>query len=271
MLDVSKEAGAYGVGAAYIENRLRLIKAMNPQGRLITAHGGLLQSNTCPPELCSMSTQETHFTHAEGNSMAHTQSIWYGNLTSWVRPRQEMPVLMAEFYYEQGAIMPCIGKACVKSPQELIYMRMVMWDTTMAGLSFNWYNTDLAWDIIVPNTTSAGFRYVKILSNFWRGVGFEAMEPRNDMLTSVSPSKATVHCLASGAEVVVHVRTARATFGLNVTGTLSAGSWYDPENGHRTPARPAVDYTSAKVSYTQPTSIAGDAVLHLKRVGAGAT
>ena len=198
--------------------------------------------------------------------MAHTQSIWYENLTSWVRPRQEMPVLMAEFYYEQGAIMPCMGKACVKTPQELVYMRMVMWDTTMAGLGFNWYNTDLAWDIIVPNTTSAGMRYVKILSDFWRGIRFEAMELCNDMLIGVSPSKATVHCLASDAEVVVHVRTAGATFGLNVSGTLSAGSWYDPENGHRTLARP-VDYITG-VSYMQPTSIVGDAVLYLERAGA---
>ena len=200
--------------------------------------------------------------------MAHTQSIWYENLTSWVRPRQEMPVLMAEFYYEQGAIMPCMGKACVKTPQELIYMRMVMWDTTMAGLSFNWYNTDLAWDIIVPNTTSAGMRYVKILSDFWRGIRFEAMELCNDMLIGVSPSKATVHCLASGAEVVVHVRTPGATFGLNVSGTLSTGSWYDPENGHRTLARPVVDYISTGNSYMQPTSIVGDAVLYLERAGA---
>ena len=97
--------------AAYIENRLRLIKAMNPQRRLVTAHGGLLQSYVCPPELCTMSTQETHFTRP--NSMSHTQSIWYKNLT-WVRTQQEMPVLMAEFYYEEGPVMPCVGKACVK-------------------------------------------------------------------------------------------------------------------------------------------------------------
>ena len=97
------------------------------------------------------------------------------------------------------------------------------------------------------------------------------MEPRNDMLTRVSPVKATMHCLASGAEVVVHVRTAGATFGLNVSGTLSAGSWYDPENGHRTPARPMIDSISAGwVSYMHLASIAGDAALHLKWAGAGA-
>ena len=199
-----------------------------------------------------------------------TSSFFSGGGKPFLPPNSGAQVLMAEFYYEQGAIMPCMGKACVKTPQELVYMRMVMWDTTMAGLGFNWYNTDLAWDIIVPNTTSAGMRYVKILSDFWRGVGFEAMEPRNDLLTGVLPSKATVHCLASGAELVVHVRTAGAAFGLNVSGTLSAGSWYDPENGHRALARPVVDTrSSAGVSYMQPTSISGDAVLYLKRVGAG--
>ena len=39
VLDVSKEAGAYGVGVPYAQDRLRLIHELNPHKRLVTAHG----------------------------------------------------------------------------------------------------------------------------------------------------------------------------------------------------------------------------------------
>lgn len=47
VIDVSKEAGGYGVGNDYITRRLGLIHAMNPHQRPVTAHSGLSWSNKC--------------------------------------------------------------------------------------------------------------------------------------------------------------------------------------------------------------------------------
>ena len=53
ILDVSKEAASYGVGADYIRNRLALIHGENAHERLVTAHSGLSWSGryaiTLPP------------------------------------------------------------------------------------------------------------------------------------------------------------------------------------------------------------------------------
>ena len=67
IIDVSKEAASYGVGAAYIRERLALIHANNAHGRLVTAHSGLSWSGECEGcNLTMVSTQKHTDDHSDG-------------------------------------------------------------------------------------------------------------------------------------------------------------------------------------------------------------
>ena len=67
ILDVSKEAGSYGVGQNYVYNRLRLIHRLNSHHRLVTAHSGLNWSGKCPGcNLTMVSLQSHSINHTDG-------------------------------------------------------------------------------------------------------------------------------------------------------------------------------------------------------------
>eukprot|EP00041_Stephanoeca_diplocostata_P028850 m.835112 g.835112 ORF g.835112 m.835112 type:complete len:792 (+) comp23452_c0_seq18:82-2457(+) len=127
VLDVSKEAGSYGVGEAYAVQRMQLMHAMNAHGRIVTAHGpgafsGLCPSATTPSTaharvghhataLCDMFTIQKHYANwsSGGGSVA---APWYAFVREARTNHTATPMLVAEFLYEAGAVRGCAGSCC---------------------------------------------------------------------------------------------------------------------------------------------------------------
>lgn len=289
VFDMSKEAGSYGMGRDYVLNRLALMNEMNGHRRLVTSHSGVMWSNECndlPITLCSM---QQHFDN-------HTGGQWYDGIIKARAAAPSMPIANMEFMYEAGVVRGCSGSAahdCVQTPEDVSTARMVMWDLYMAGGYGAWYNCDTAWDVIVPNETSAGYRYVRHLVDFWAGSGgasvgdasamappaYAAMQP-DDARVAVQGSPAFGHCLAlpSGCEMVVHVRANAAfTLDMSTSGACGgghdaagawSGEWFDPAAGTRVPLAPselpsALESAPGPQTFVPPTSFAEDVVLHL--------
>ncbi len=264
--DVSKEAGSHGVGADYIRNRLALIHSMNPFGRLVTSHSGILWDNNCSDIDVEMCTVQKHFSN-------HTGGQWYDDMIELRQQSPGMPIFNAEFMYEAGRVRACNGSAghdCVVDPADVATARMVMWDMYMAGGYAAWYYCDTAWDVITnidATNVPTGYRYAQLLVDFWSGVGYPPMVP-DDSRLAFADARVIGHCLADpdGSEFVVHARASNTNFTLD-TGNPTGGSgplegeWYDPATGSRIPLSSSVSRGHA--SFTPPSSFDEDVVLHI--------
>lgn len=274
--DVSKEAGSYGIGRAYVLDRLDLIGSMNAHGRLVTSHSGVEWSNECGdlPHVTMCSLQLHHPNHTGGQ--------WYTDMVRARSANAGRPILNAEFMYEAGAQRGCNGSAahdCVTSAADVAVMRMVMWDAYMAGGYGTWYNCDTAWDVIVTDETPAGYEAVRHLTAFLGAdnvsSSWPSMQP-DDSRLQVQAAGVVGHCLAleNGGAFIVHERDARASFRLNASSAAAGGganagiasaSWFDPATGARAPASPLRPFsaTSPWLTFRPPASFAEDAVLHV--------
>jgi hypothetical protein len=104
IIDVSKEAASYGVGAPYILNRLQLIHESNAHMRLVTAHSGLSWSEKCAGCGLTMLSTQTHLENqTSGGFTSNVRKIMDANPTT--------PVANVEFMYveaeENGVVCVC--------------------------------------------------------------------------------------------------------------------------------------------------------------------
>jgi hypothetical protein len=274
VLDVSKEAGSYGVGDEYIRLRLDEIVLRNSHRRLVTAHSGLVWSNACAGCNLTMVSAQVHFAN-------HSNGSWYDEMLALRAAHPQVPVANVEFMYEAGRLRGCNGSCCgdcASTVADVATMRQVMWDLYMAGGSGAWYDCDTAWDVIDigdGRSGTAGFGFVKVLAAFWQdsGVAYWTMAPRDGLLRVVGPaagagnSSAIIgHVLASAAEYVVHVRE-NAAFELTlIDGTPATaaveGEWLDPVTGATKKAAPLTSVSP--LLFEPPASFSQDVVLHVR-------
>ena len=111
IIDVSKEAASYGVGAPYILNRLQLIHESNAHMRLVTAHSGLSWSEKCAGCGLTMLSTQTHLEN-------QTSGGFYSNVRKIMDANPTTPVANVEFMYVEGrrercSVLCCIVLCCV--------------------------------------------------------------------------------------------------------------------------------------------------------------
>ena len=180
VLDVSKEAGSYGIGDEYVMQRLSEIHNRNAHRRPVTAHSGLTWTNACDGCNLTMVSAQKHF-------QDHTAGAWYDHLLDLRADNPSIPVANIEFMYEAGRLRGCAGSAggdCTNGTADVAVMRMAMMDLYMAGGYGAWYDCDTAWDVvdIGDGSGTAGFNFVKIFSAFWDEVSYETMTPNDALL-----------------------------------------------------------------------------------------
>lgn len=138
MWDVAKEAGSYGVGNAYVKDRLRVIHGMNAHRRLVTAHSGLQWTNDCEGCNLTMVSLQKHYDN-------HTSGEWYANMIEERRKHSTVPVANLEYMYEAGHLRQCAGSCCndcASNVSDKATLRHVLWDLYMAGGYGAYYDCD---------------------------------------------------------------------------------------------------------------------------------
>lgn len=127
VLDVSKEAGGYGVGDDYVQNRMRMMRSMNAHGRLITAHSGFSWNDWCTgaSDLCDLISAQHHlarpgqdtnrlapFKHHSNASIATRSEHAYAALYQIARGEHVKPYINVEFFYQWGPVDGCHFACC---------------------------------------------------------------------------------------------------------------------------------------------------------------
>lgn len=278
VLDVSKEAGSYGVGDEYIFDRLRLMSLMNAHGRLLGAHSGVskaseYRSNACPPELCSLLPAQLHF-WGNGSFETFEEQVprFFGALLALTQAAENArrPLGSVEFLYEAGALCGCNDgtccNGCAATAAQHAQMRSVMWQSYFAGSFGTWYSSDSAWDVVSAEASASVWtRQLATLGAFWRGVGpaWRFGVCSAEQAPSAS-GEATVRCLVDPERntTIVHSLGTHAalTFAAAASPVDAASYWVDPtavaleKLAFTAPAWPVV---------SPPDSIAEEAVLYL--------
>ena len=294
LLDVSKEAGSANAhrNTDYFVNRMKFMRDMNAHKRILTAHSGFDWDNSCgaAPELCDVMSAQVHPTGT--GPISAIAPLYYSLLKDSVAS-STVPYLDIEFMYQYGPVDHCHFACCGSctnstswseddgfdsmTPEEsLNEMRRVMWDHYLAGTAgAAWYHNDMGWDIFDPealSTTASVMRSLRTLRDFWDAVSLRNFYPKESCVTALSPPDAVVHCTAKTSgdttiAVVIHVRTANATFVLipvnNSTNSSSSGFWLDPASFDST----QVPFEGGPATVLrQPTTFLEDAVLFLEFV-----
>jgi hypothetical protein len=195
----------------YKIDRIRFVRRHDPYGRLMTTHDDEAVYDT--GAYCS----ELDF-HSDQH-----HSDWY-NETIRKRRQHPWPIVNVEFGYEHGpGGMDDKTYGVTQSPEELCRRA---WEISMAGGYVAYYYTYTAWDVIRPNDIPPGYRYFKLLREFFEATDYKRMEPRDDLVTRG-------HCLANpGVEYVVFVdESSPFTLHLEDLGDPLEGYWYRPFSG----------------------------------------
>jgi len=252
IIDVSKEAASYGIGSAYILNRLAMIHASNAHKRLVTAHSGLSWTEKCAGCGLTMLSTQTHKLNQSGGE-------FYSSVRKLMDANPTTPVANVEFMYSAGVQRLCNGSAghdcaaptadgCGNDPSkyepghcaDLGVMRKNMWSYYMALSSSTWYDCDTAWDVIsLPSADAAkapvGYRWMGYLAKFWEHVDRSQMRPCGAGPLDVHDKSVHGHCIRSGStdsDQAILYLWGRSSFSFHHgTGKPMKGFWYDPLTG----------------------------------------
>ncbi len=195
----------------YKIDRIRFIRKHDPYDRLLTTHDDESVYNT------GVYCNELDFHSDQHHSDWHAETIRKREQHPW-------PVVNVEFGYEHGpGGIDDKTYGVVQSPEELCHRA---WEICMAGGYVAYYYTYTAWDIIRPKDIPPGYRYFKLLREFFESTDYRLMEPRDDLISHG-------YCLANpGMEYIAFVDTA-CSFTLHVedVDTSLEGYWYHPFSG----------------------------------------
>ena len=184
--DFSKEA-QNEKNLNYKLGRLRFIRDNDPYSHLITVHDDPAAYDAGHyDELADFRSDQNH-------------SHWHETVLQQRRMRQ-WPVVNVEFGYEHGPGGPEDVTYQVAQPPEEIARRA--WEVVTAGGYPVYYYTYTAWDVIRPDDTPPGYRYMKNLRDFFEQTRYWELEPADELVTAG-------RCLACrGREYVIFVNQA---------------------------------------------------------------
>lgn len=212
--DFSKEA-FYEKDLDYKIGRVKLIRANDPYGHMITIHDDFEYDMGTFDELLDFHADQNH---------RDARHQWILNQ----RSRHEWPVMNIEFGYEHGPGGPADMTYGVAQSPEVVCHRA--WEIVMAGAYVNYYYTYGAWDVIRPQDTPRGYQYFKILRDFFESVEYWKMEPADDLVDRG-------YCLANKGHEYVVYQFNTYPFTLNLENALGMfeSQWLHPFTGERLP------------------------------------
>lgn len=151
---------------AYIRSRLDLIRSLDAYRRLLTVHDDkLLYAEASNCDRLDFVTVQQHFDF-------HSQVMLQRSRKTW-------PVLNAEFSYECGAggLDDHTFFIC-QTPEEVVKRAYYI---VMAGGYPAYYYTKTAWDVVDYSHIPKGYKYFKILYDFFTSLEWWKLEPHNEL------------------------------------------------------------------------------------------
>jgi len=223
----------------YKISRFRLIRRLDPYGRLVTCHDD--------HDHYDKGTYDAYLDFESDQQHSHWHEVILKH-----RARRACPAVNVEYGYEHG---PGGSQdktyGVVQAPEEVLRRA---WLVYMAGGYGAYYYTNTAWDIIRPEETPPGYVYFAHLAAFFARTGYWSLEPGDDL---VEPG----HCLARpGQEYIVYLPTAEP-FVLHVSEAdrLLPATWFNPLTGQ---THAGVEVANGANHLTPPWS-EGPAALHV--------
>merc|ERR1712100_608989 len=119
-----------------------------------------------------------------------------------------------------------------------------------------------AWDVITTDEPSEGHLDVGRLVDFWKGVRWWMMDPRDDLLQSPT---SFAHCLAKEGEEYVIYSHSGAAFSVDLHGASALrGTWFSPSTGTSQPLDELGLVGGGRQTFSPPPGLARpDVALHL--------
>ena len=181
--DYSKET-YYEPDKDYIKNRINLIRSLDGYHRLITVHDDPLFYSR------SIYSRGLDFYTAQQHGDIYASAIIERQIHSW-------PVFNAEFSYESGGpkdteVLPVTR---CHTAEEVIAK---MYEVVMAGAYPAYYYTCTAWDIFDYRYTPPGYRYVKIIYDFFTSMEWWRLKPHIELCdgNNTANRNGILRCLA---------------------------------------------------------------------------
>jgi len=238
--DFSKESNNEP-SLSYKLDRFRFIRKHDPYRRLLTTHDDEAEYES------GVYCNELDFHSDQHHSDWHAEVLRKRDQHAW-------PIINVEFGYEHGPEgSHDMTYGVVQSPEELCRRA---WEICMAGGYVAYYYTYTAWDVIRPNDTPPGYRYFKLMKEFFEGTSYKLLKPADDLVSEG-------YCLANpGVEYVVFLDGVEScSMDLESAVVDMDGYWYHPFNGTRTKAG---TFAPGTTDLSSPFSASDEpAVLHL--------
>lgn len=200
----------------YKLGRMRLVRASDPYGRLMTNHDD--DKNNDRGVFDSLTDFRADQQHSNFRDTILRQ-----------RQRRAWPVANVEFGYEHGRGGPGDKTYPVAQPPEEVVSRA--WEISMAGGYTAYYYTHTAWDVLRPDDTPPGYTYFGHLRRFFESTRYWELAPAGEVSSNgwalANPGREYVVFLQkAGPVTLTPANPPRAM----------KGEWFHPLTGQRVDA-----------------------------------
>jgi len=230
--DTAKES--YLRSGEYIRGRMAIVRQHDGYRRLLTVH----DANTPHDPRSAWSSR--HYDPAKNLADMLTDfkadqihADWYQDALTNYRAAQR-PYVNIEYGYEQG--VERLATYNVMQDAETVLRRT--WLVTMGGGYPNYYYSNTAWNLFVPEPEPPGYAYHRRYLDFWQGTTWWLLSPDNAPLSLAQGQSAW--CRYSKGQEYVVWDDAGAGFELDVKGVEGEllATWFNPLTGEERPAGP---------------------------------
>lgn len=232
----------------YIKNRLCLVKQNDGYNRLTTVHDDPIFYND--DKYASVLDFQTLQQHDD----FYTYVLWQREKRAW-------PVINAEFSYEHGpGGIDDVTWPNSNTAEEVIYRA---YETVMAGGYPAYYYTYTAWDMIDFSYQPRGYRYMKIMYDFFTSIDWWKLEPNNEVCCWRKN-----RCLEEAGEQYIFFLTNQTMLNMEIDLTSYQGYWMNIYTGEKTEADlltvPQASQTGRIIVFRSPIKDV-PVVLHIKK------
>lgn len=216
----------------YIWERIATLRHHDGYGHLVTVHDA-----NRPPGSRSRTVEAAHDPRKDlsddladfASDQVHRDHYRDARTRHAARPR---PYVNIEYGYEEGVEdLPTYG---VKQGWREVLRRT--WLVTMGGAYPNYYYSNTAWNLFVPEPEPPGYAAHRRYLDFWLGTAYWRLVPDDRPLGDDRPEGA--HCRADPGHEYVVMAEGGAGFALSVEGAAGElrATWLNPYTGERFPA-----------------------------------
>jgi len=255
--DTAKES--YNRPPEYIWGRIATLRRHDGYGHLVTVHDANRPpgSESRRPESAYHPRKDWSDALADFKADQIHKDHYRDALRNYLAlPR---PYVNIEYGYEQG--VEDLPTYAVKQDWREVLRRT--WLVTMGGAYANYYYSNTAWNLFVPEPEPPGYAVHRLYVDFWLETQWWLLVPDDRPLGSKVVSG--IYCRANpGVEYVVMAETGDA-FRLHVKGGSGAlvSTWVNPFTGDR---HQAGVVTNGEHTFRSPWPEAAFAVLHVRRL-----